>query len=122
MTHELAKELKDAGFPQEIRRGGLVAPPSAINGEIVDPVEAGMSGGVAYEPTLEELINACPKKSPGGYSFHLVWMSVLDVGDKWIAYYDSGGASNGYEGYGDTPTDAVARLWLAVYGNGVSAT
>jgi hypothetical protein len=62
-------------------------------------------------PTLSELIEACPKVIDG-HSFHLTWTSVLGKGDKWVAYYDDGGASIGIEGYGDVSDEAVANLWL----------
>jgi hypothetical protein len=49
MNYELAKELKDAGFPQE-GNGARIAPPDKIVVRRDD---------FAYAPTLEELIEAC---------------------------------------------------------------
>lgn len=63
-------------------------------------------------PTLSELVKACPQVFDG-HNFHLTWASVLEMGDKWVAYYDDGGGGSiGIEGYGDTPDEAVANLWL----------
>jgi hypothetical protein len=93
MNYELAKELKDAGFPQKSMTIGF-------------PEEYG-PGGV-YLPSLEELIEACgdgivavQKDGPGKW----------DAVDEWEEYYPpevKKGAS------GSTPTEAAARLWLAL--------
>jgi hypothetical protein len=79
---------------------------------------AGFRDVVLYEetktviaPTLSELMDACPK-ALDGHGFHLTWISVHGMGDKWVAYYDQDGGSVGIEGYGDTRDEAVASLWL----------
>lgn len=89
MKYELAKELKDAGFPQVVRRGTQLTPDFGV-------------GAVVYAPTLEELIEAC-----GDRYFRLV-----HTVENWQA---SVGVEEGYLWYmGATPTEAVARLWLAL--------
>lgn len=106
MDYTLAKELKDAGFLQD------------GNGDWID-----FDGGTwrhnphadfahAYRPTLEELIEACNPEE--GY-FSLEFMQ-----SNWVAQYgtqdevDYYGGNEKSGGYYDTPTEAVARLWLAL--------
>ena len=78
MTYELAKELKDAGFPMPYK----------------DQV-----GG--FRPTLEELIEACGHS--GNVSLHLDLFGEHCVARK-----------GNHSGVGSTPTEAVARLWIAL--------
>lgn len=98
MTYELAKELKDAGFPegnkQFIERDGTII---GINEWHNDAI---------FSPTLEELIEACGKD-----------FIALDkkADGQWLA---GGGRREkeyfSYQLWGDTPSEAVARLWLAL--------
>ena len=87
MDYELAKQLKDVGFPQ----GGKVRPTKC----------AGWGGGDSdvINPTLEELIDAC------GDGF---W-SLTKHSNIWQTNFRDGMAG---ETAGKTPTEAVARLWL----------
>lgn len=95
LSYELAKELKDAGFPQH---------PA---GEF-DTHDCGCPNIYYCSPTLSELIEAC------GFPLYL----HANVNGHW--YAKNGLASNAIEGgnkYGDgfaTPEEAVARLWLAL--------
>lgn len=99
ITYELAKQLKDAGFPQS-GRGNLIKA-NWIDMEI------------AYKPTLEELIEAC------GNGFILFkaekeWCSaILRNGIQEVAY-DSNYIDEKYDHFnvGQTPSIAVALLWL----------
>jgi hypothetical protein len=88
LAYDLAKELEGAGFPQA-GKGEWVGCPQNLVLRAADRV---------YAPTLSELIKAC------GPSF-----STLTHGESWQA-------SNGWgiSEFGDSPEDAVARLWLAV--------
>lgn len=106
MDYELAKELKDAGFPHT--QGGKVLYYNAVyknhpfndyDGAYADGVT--LSGDVIYVPTLSELIEAC------GGKFKLV--ELIDK-NEWLACGDY------YRTYGEgtTPEEAVARLWLAL--------
>lgn len=94
MTYELAKQLKDAGFP--ISEGSGVS-------ELMKPdYEQWL-----YYPTLSELIEVCWKNS---HNF-IIQTSSTVVGE-WAAAtcWD-----NGYEDdwqFGKSPEEAVARLWL----------
>ena len=87
MNYELAKKLKDAGFPKETFR---VTVPSTKY-----PDRYGQSNC----PTLSELIKACGE----GFDY------LRHKSEYWLAI--SGG---GLEGQGKTPEEAVAELWLAL--------
>ena len=92
MNYELAKQLKDAGFPQLDRREIYVR--NDVTGE---------RSWVAF-PTLEELIEACGK--------HL---SILrPYQDTWQANNSNSEDADFCSGEGSTPTIAVAKLWLAL--------
>jgi hypothetical protein len=89
MDYALAKRLKDAGFLQE-GAGKRVAPTDKIVVRRDD---------FAYVPTLEELIEACGKEFV---------QLTRRAGKRWDA------ESSRVETEGMSPTDAVARLWLAL--------
>lgn len=89
MNYELAKQLKDAGFPQVI---------DFRSGEFHDGDEE------ISNPSLSELIEAC------GDNFELSNMIRGEANRKngnWLVMKDSG-----YEQIGHTPEEAVALLWL----------
>jgi hypothetical protein len=95
MDNELAKELKQAGFPQSIHyneRG------------VADYLETDANGKthIISVPTLEELVEAC------GVDFHSVerfsYAPFLARGRQIM------------QTTGQTPTEAVARLWLTLHG------
>ena len=92
MDYKLAEQLRDAGFPQG-GNGKWIGPPDKI---------VWRSGDRAYVPTLEELIAA------SGYPFYL--------NSNHAGYWYAGNAqhSEALTGEGDTPEDAVAKLWLAL--------
>ncbi len=102
MNYSLAKELKEAGFPQEIKDGSfywtctIVMRRFCWGGEGEDKPY----GEYALDPTLEELIEAC------GEDIN----RITQWAKEWGAYSDTKriGAT------GTTPTEAVARLWLAL--------
>lgn len=87
MDYELAKELKDAGFRQDLERKPIWV--------------RDLDGTMLTLPTLSELIEACR-----GSFFRLTYA------DGWEASSDSGGKWT-YVG-GLTPEEAVAYLWLAL--------
>jgi len=94
MNYELAKQLKDAGFPQRD------ADWYTSDGQWIPENER------EYIPTLSELIEAC-----GEHFYGL----LRGVGDGWQA-----GESWNYDFFdlnkticdGSTPEEAVAKLWL----------
>lgn len=101
MTYELAKQLKDAGFPQKITAG-------AGDGHLFqDEVY-----GIAYAPTLSELIEACGQDlwilKRGSYMGEFGWIVGQDRKEEdnpayWFLFR-----------FGKTPEEAVAKLWLAL--------
>ena len=99
MNYELAKELKDAGFPQSNTVTFKEAPGATRTmQEMLD------SGDYCTVPTLEELIEACGK--------HL---SILrPYQDTWQANNSNSEDADFCSGEGSTPTIAVAKLWLAL--------
>lgn len=105
MTYELAKEMKEAGFPQgeELYCACHFTTESDREQLDLDTVYDCGTERVSI-PTLEELVEAC------GKYFNELWKEeVLTV--KWFAI---GNVMPGFEGKGATPNEAVARLWLAL--------
>jgi hypothetical protein len=97
MNYELAKELKDAGFPQGY--GQYVGKDWKGGGNAQAAQQMGLSEG-AYVPTLSELIEAC------GNDF----LALSRLNGQWTA-----SAHNPrFDGDGSTPEEAAARLWLAI--------
>ncbi len=91
MNYELAKKLKNAGFPQKGMDCNWITNPEAELEEI-------------YVPTLSELIEACGDKF---YGIHRMVSGI------WIAFmYDIEDSSRQVEAPGSTPEEAVALLWL----------
>jgi hypothetical protein len=89
ISYELARKLKDAGFPQS------------------ELARAQQQAGYDYVslPTLSSLIEVC------GEGFGALGREP----DGWVAcqYVADGGEwNNAHEG--ETPEDAVARLWLSL--------
>ena len=99
MNYELAKKLKDAGFPM---------PLSAIDERVREAF--GENGKVYLFPTLSELIEAC------GKDFGMLINMSSDNKQKFEAYSDTdyGPSPSGLKGNGATPEEAVANLWLAL--------
>ena len=114
MPHTIAKELKDAGFPniQDVqhRQGReFVTPDGRVSvyslGEIA-PTEDW------FIPTLKELIEACEKIKGCDHFIlehsQLGWFATIETQDKQT-----------YSGsYQPTAEEAVARLWLALKRHG----
>ena len=92
MNYELAKQLKDAGFPQQEPNGFV-----GILNHGADPD--------VYFPDLEELIEAC------GNGF--IAIVRADDGSEYFATA-RGDAMFPPRHVGATPTEAVAMLWLAL--------
>lgn len=99
MNYELAKELKDAGFP------GMNELPSRLDTRSWDnEVQARI-------PAFSELIEACPtvigdEDSPADFTLRAegeIWTAGYYGFEDWRQFAD-----------GSTPEEAVARLWLAL--------
>lgn len=89
MNYELAKELKDAGFPENVANYSVAG-----------------RHGLLFFPTLSELIEACGR----------IWVGPCELG--WHSGFDGHPFSHLDEkrpqGCGATPEEAVARMWLAL--------
>lgn len=109
MNYELAKKLKDAGFPQNPFRKANMCPCSDRTVETCGTWLCQCKEFI-QEPTLEELIEACG----GRFSINKPQFESLvreinrDLNENWIAYADI----MNYVGSGTTPTEAVANLYL----------
>jgi len=110
MNYELAKELKDAGFPQ-VGMGMYSTYLEQIDPEAVLPSEViGIaSTDSCYVPTLSELIEACGDKFG-----RLEYTPDVSM-NPWWAHERLEGPHN--VGDGSTPEESVARLWLALKKN-----
>ena len=97
ISYELAKQLKEAGFPQG-GKGIWVLPPDSLVARQTDRL---------YRPTLEELIEAC-----GEIELTLMREIVADVSG-WLAVAYEPIIQCG----GLTANEAVARLWLVLNKN-----
>lgn len=98
MNYELAKKLKDAGFPQK-GKGDEVTFMKLRSFE-------GMEN--CYIPSLSELIEAC------GESIDMITRERTAIENKtlgWRAYCHKGPSISKE---GKSPEEAVARLWLAL--------
>jgi len=98
MNYELAKELKDAGFPQDGHFGIDAVGTVGCIGD--HPAKLPL---IVKAPTLSELIEAC-----GERSFILNAARTRGHRNSWYA------EAGGVEAIGPTPEEAVARLWLAL--------
>ena len=99
MNYKLAKQLKDAGFPQDRdnpREDAYLTTSPYEKPKGVKRVH------VVYNPTLSELIDACD------INFHLAKIESMNLETGWK--YRAVTFENFYEG--KTPEEAVAKLWL----------
>ena len=95
MEYELALKLKNAGFPQ-IR----FITQTTTGSDKITLIEG---------PTLSELIEACVtnKEEKCIYRLDYDWFEK-----QWEA--NAGTADEHFTGYGSTPEEAVAKLWLVL--------
>ena len=107
ISYELAKQLKQAGFPQR----GANFDSRGLRRFIQDPYrEVGMPKDTdfVYVPLLSELIEACGNDWRG---FEALTKEHSQEGDSWVASAFHITA----HGRGSTPEEAVARLWLTLH-------
>jgi hypothetical protein len=111
MTYVLAKELRDAGFPQALWTGNTYYPHA--NGVVYiwtedpEPYELEDTGS-AKVPSLSELIEACGDK----------FLSL--VKDKEYGWLARDAIEGNAPILGSNPEEAVAWLWLALNCKGVA--
>lgn len=100
MNYELAKKLKDAGFPDELSSDLVYHVHSSDGGATLDKIDE-----VLPSPTLSNFIEACGKMFAGLYR--------TDVG-QWkapsIYLPQSSGSFANLELFGHNPEEAVALL------------
>lgn len=102
MNYELAKQLKDAGFPQQIHDDAMYVDSDGRSTH--EPTIHWLNGEIAYIPTLSELIAAC------GDDFIRL--------DKCAHDWWATGLVDGWDEFnGKTPEEAVANLWLSLNAN-----
>lgn len=98
MNYKLAKQLKDAGFPQEVKQGRMLT-------ESIDEEQRWAED--CYVPTLSELIEAC------GNRFSDLQLNGTKENIQWLAAgYKNVGDDGRTRTYGKTPEIAVSKLWL----------
>lgn len=109
MTYELAKELKDAGFTQELKENVSDCVYYDPLGQILvaSGAEATLGDGFVKKPNLSELIEAC------GRGFFSLEFNPYDDKWKWRANMRNEGDGT-IDPYGKTPVEAVAKLYLAL--------
>lgn len=103
MNYELAKQLKDAGFPKII----LVCD----NTDIEHMCRADMNDcvmGSLNNPTLSELIEAC------GDKFWSLFRTNNALGNWEATDKNNNGWINNIRVFGNTPEESVAQLWLSL--------
>ena len=107
MKYELAKQLKDAGFPQYGKNRDVDGSLVTLNSSI------GQMHDFVYIPTLEELIEA----QNGYFDFSI---KHDKAGSKWYARIIENTTTKSLnsatiENESSTPTEAVGRLVLALF-------
>ena len=111
LPYKLAKQLKDAGFPQKPTNENKFPLYCVEMGtpwrEGLDKTPEGV-GDYSKIPTLSELIEACGEGFGSLDHFR-------DV-ELWRAYGDRVEDPIEFQGEGKTPEEVVARLWLKLYG------
>ena len=105
MDYELAKQLKDAGFPQY---GDFMWVESYGRIERWPTTNIGQYPSYSLlctAPTLSELIEAC------GKDFKKLWRHSNGI---LSAHSGTLSGKDAFQKDGETPEEAVARLWLAI--------
>lgn len=107
MEYQLALELKKGGFPQK-QWGRVVVDPKCGCTEYLGEnlVHPGDGDCLVFDPTLDELIEACGREFRGLEAGD--WLAE----DKSVIWYAKSKDGNIVEG--PTPREAVAKLWLAL--------
>lgn len=99
MEYELAKQLKDAGFPQKVSVNTMIWKNGDWTVALGEEIELAT---VLVRPTLSELIEEC------GTRVRLDWFPATKS-----AYANCCDKSQ-HQHLGSTPEEAVAHLWLAL--------
>ena len=110
MEYKLAKQLKEAGFPQG--RGKHIFDrdkkrKEKITGKNIGVLEIPIKGGLCYVPTLSELIEAC------GDEFRALRLDSsmkTENNEQWACDRVEHGVFETF--IGKTPEESVARLYI----------
>ena len=115
-SYELAKKLKEAGFPQMPHGKGDWRDSKGIR----TPEGSEIKDGDFYVPTLSELIEACGRsfkgleqinfQSGGWAAYGILPTMDISIEERLKDQYEERKVLNG--GKGSTPEEAVANLWL----------
>ena len=110
INYELAKRLKDAGFPLEMSHESWeIRCKNGIKKQLLSPYFVFIEGDNYSIPTLSELIEAC------GEDFHCLVHVIDGEIDSDREFWSAGkGALVKDWSNGSTPEEAVAMLWLAL--------
>ena len=120
MNYELAKKLKDTGFPQNKFRKATMCPCSDFTVETHGTWLCQCKEFI-IEPTLEELIEACGYEIPDADGDNIRFCLYYTGPEQcWSAgYYLQYLGDDTYidsrfhpQEFGKTPKEAVANLWL----------
>lgn len=109
MNYELAKQLKDAGFPtKRFNRYDPIFP----NQEADDMNHMSVS---VFKIPLSELIEACGGDFYGVFTLY----EKNRITKKWAAVHRTessamGGEAKETNAFGSTPDEALAKLWLEI--------
>lgn len=110
MNYELAKKLKDAGFPESEEDNKYIEPDNTI----VSPGSGPCTEKAIYVPSLSELIEAC------GYEFRMLLLHTTynkKLKKPWEAVPNKKIRPEVKGAKGSTPEEAVANLWLYINTN-----
>jgi hypothetical protein len=110
MDYELAKQLKDAGFPFDKRCEYAYETTEDGLGECAycDRTTLGFGGHVTLLPTLSELIEALGEDFSALKVYHepeVEWVAMTEYKASFI--------EQNYRA--KTPEEAVAKLWIAIH-------
>lgn len=111
LTFELAKKLKDVGFPQIWPKPDFLEIKDAME---VDKIYSKYPQEFdPYRPSLSELIEACGdglhSLRKGSWMGNGVWVASKD---QWNKEENVSIPMHPFVGSGSTPEEAVANLWL----------
>jgi len=115
MNYKLAKELKEAGFPQKLIIGNeyyskighprMGIPIQWAETLVLSEGANNMSGEWYKKPTLSELIDACGEEFDSLSKYLHKWVANASIDPLEID-------SVSVVMYGKTPEESVAKLWL----------
>lgn len=106
MNYELAKELKEGGFPQGKYPRDMISPDNLIWSEDREDFDVDAD---TMCPTLSELIEACGEDFIELSKYPKMW----DAKGGWEGDEDC--MSPKYSIEAPTPEEAVAKLWLKLH-------